>query len=222
MTHTLRSPHLQALFSKGRVKKYIKGEVVCSTDDTQSLVLVKSGYIKRYKIATDGTLGIQIMYGPEDIFSLTHMYRLLLGQTIYEGLEVFYYESMGDCEVLHIKPEAMVEAIKTEPALHLELFAEAGRHLKSCVHSIENISLDSAHIRVAHQILFLAQTFGIPETDGTVIQIPLTHQDLADLLSLTRETVTRAITELRHKKLLAEGRRLIVKDIDRLKQEAYP
>jgi CRP-like cAMP-binding protein len=139
MANQTRSPQLQALFHHGTTRRYDSGQLLGSTDQDNPLRLVVDGYIKRYMIRDDGSMGIQIIYGPQDVFSLTKIYNSVLGQSIYEGNETYYYSAITNTTVMTIDIETLVQVVATEPLVYKELFSEAGRHLKNCIHSLENI-----------------------------------------------------------------------------------
>jgi CRP-like cAMP-binding protein len=66
--------------------------------------------------------------------------------------------------------------------------------------------------RLLHELEGLAHDFGQPHPDGTRIDLPLTHADLAALVAGSRAKVSRAVTELRRVgKLDVEGRTFIVR-----------
>src|SRR5579862_3248146 len=98
MVLTHRSPRLYDLLSKGTLKQVSKGEPLSSSDEKQDVTMVVKGFIKRYLITNEGALGVQITYGPQDVFSLTLVYRELLGQSIYDGPEVYHYKALCDSE----------------------------------------------------------------------------------------------------------------------------
>ena len=183
--------------------------------------MVVKGYVKRYLILDNGSLGVQIIYGPQDMFSLTKTYDLLLGQSIYDGPEVYYYETMTDTQLYTLDAESFAQAVQKNPLLYKELFSEAGQHLKTCVHRIENISLGSTYVRVAHELLFCAKRFGIASPWGVKLTLPLTHQDIANIVGITRETVTKAIIRLRQDGLISDSRRISILDLKGLEQTAY-
>lgn len=216
-----RSPHLSTVLSSGKLLRYNKGETVTSTNDPNVVHMVMKGFIKRYNISNDGSLGVQIIYGPQDIFSLTKTFRVLKNFEIYEGPENYYYTAMCDAQVYAYDLTTLMQRVKTEPVLYEELFCEAGHHLKSCVNTLENISLRNSYARVAHELLFFAREFGVKTEKGMQITIPLTHQDIADVLGTTRETVTMAIVKLRAKNIIDNLRQITVLDIDKLAAEAY-
>jgi CRP/FNR family transcriptional regulator len=42
----------------------------------------------------------------------------------------------------------------------------------------------------------MGERFGVPDSRGTIIQVKLTHSDIANFASLSRETATRMINRL--------------------------
>jgi len=74
---------------------------------------------------------------------------------------------------------------------------------------------------VAHELLFQAHNFGESKNGGVELQIPLTHQDIASILSVTRETVSTCMVELRDKGLINTEGKIFIPDLIKLEREAY-
>jgi CRP-like cAMP-binding protein len=219
---SLGNHSLHELFLKnGKSTLVRKAQIVQSSDDTQLPRLVTKGYVKRYLIANDGSLGVQSIYGVGDIFSLTQLFKILLNQNIYPGPETYYYETMSEAEIYSLDIDFFVEAIKSDPALYKDLFSQSGRRLRSNIYRLENLTLSSSYKRVAHQLAFLARDYGQEVKEGICIKIPLTHLDIANILSITRETVSISIAQLRKNKLIKTGRNIIVPDLEKLEDEAH-
>jgi CRP-like cAMP-binding protein len=51
--------------------------------------------------------------------------------------------------------------------------------------------------------------------------MPISHQDLGDILGITRETVTNSMKNLRQKKLISTKKLIIVSSLENLEKEAY-
>jgi CRP-like cAMP-binding protein len=51
--------------------------------------------------------------------------------------------------------------------------------------------------------------------------IPLSSQDIADVLSLDSKEVTKHLSEMREKNLIRMGRYIIISNLERLKEEAH-
>jgi CRP-like cAMP-binding protein len=214
------SPLYQLLLDSGRSLKLPKGQVVSAYEESAPLNLIKSGYIKRYLITKDGSSSIQVIFGPGDLFPLTPVYKATYEMDIYSGPEQYYYESMTDIEIFSIKQSDLQAAISENPLIYKDLFYAAGLRLNSYIHRLESMSLRAANKKVAHQLVYLADIFGKPNESGVSIQVPLTHQNLADMLNLARETVSHIITRLQEKGLIEPAKNIIILDIDRLRREA--
>ena len=201
--------------------RFKKNQVIASTNDKDVMMMVVKGYVKRYLITDNGSLGVQIVYGPRDVFSLTKVFDLLMWQIIYDGPETYYYETMSDAQLYALDMTTFTEATQKDPLVYKDLFSEAGHHLKTCVHSIENISLGNTYARVAHELLFCAKEFGVAAPGGVKLALPLTHQDIADILGTTRETVSKAIIKLRDKGVIDDIRHYSDQNLKSLEQAAY-
>lgn len=211
------TPHLTTLLQSGSYYRRRKGQSIDLYQNKASVSQIREGYIKRYLISKDGTLGTQSMYGPGYFFPLTAAFIALLDQQIYHGDETYFYEAVTDVQIYTIDRATLAAAAETDPLIYKEVLYEAGRRLQSNIQLLENMSLKSAYARVAHQLTFLATQFGEPVDGGTRIQLPLTHQDLADMLSLNRETVSRAVGKLRDHELILPDTRIVIPDLDKLK-----
>jgi len=200
-----------------------KGHMVQSSDERYRSLLnvIKKGYIKRYSITNDGSLAVQAVYGPGDIFPLTLVFKSLVNQEVYQGPEIIYYQTMTNAEIYSIDVESLVEVSAKEPAIYRDLLTEAGVRTNSNIQRLENLSLKSSYRRTAHQLAYYAHQFGEKKNGNIRINLPLTHQDLADILSLTRETVSLNLHKLQQENLIKNGRNIVVVDLDKLEAEAY-
>ncbi len=57
--------------------------------------------------------------------------------------------------------------------------------------------------RLLGMLSLLAEQFGVPTDDGTLLDLRITHQQLAGALGITRPTVTRLLNILRRRRLLS-------------------
>jgi CRP/FNR family cyclic AMP-dependent transcriptional regulator len=220
--HSLKySPELVAILLKGRQYKIPKGQIIQSTEDRRVFNLLHTGHVKRYLISNDGSYGVQVIYGPGDVFPITLAYSAIFEREINSGPETYYYEAMTNCELYTIDEIALKEAVNKNPILYKDLFGVAGTRLHSTLHGLENLTLSNSYHRVAHEILYMAERFGQKGVSGIKISVPLTHQDIGDILSLTRETVSTSMVQLRKKNLIKTNKSILVPNIEALRDEAY-
>jgi CRP/FNR family transcriptional regulator len=70
------------------------------------------------------------------------------------------------------------------------------RRLTASQALIEDLMNDSVDLRLYRTLLEYAREFGRSEEGATVIDVPLTHQRIADMIGSNRVTVTRKLQEL--------------------------
>jgi CRP/FNR family transcriptional regulator, cyclic AMP receptor protein len=86
---------------------------------------------------------------------------------------------------------------------------------------LEALLFKSAPGKVAQLLVDLAHTHGRPLVDGTLIDYPITHQEIGSMIGTTRETVSYAFMDFRQRGLIAtRQRRTIVRDLERLVEAA--
>jgi CRP/FNR family transcriptional regulator len=69
--------------------------------------------------------------------------------------------------------------------------------LRDSISKIELLNFNSAAQRVKMLFMMMAETYGERTPAGTVLNIRLLHQDIADMVGLTRETVTRVLDRMK-------------------------
>jgi CRP-like cAMP-binding protein len=78
---------------------------------------------------------------------------------------------------------------------------------------IESLLSRSVESRVAEFLLDASERHGIPDSRGVLIAVRYTHQEIADYVGSTRETVTLTLGELRRRDVITfDHRRLVLLD----------
>lgn len=186
-------------------------------DEKKTVSYIKSGYVKRYHISKQGVIAVQSTYGPNIIFSLTATLDALLDTHTYLGDEQYHYEVVSPTEIYTLRIDALKAAAEANPLIYKEILSQTGKRIQSAIQYLENMALKDPYSRIAHILVYYAYRFGEKTEQGQRISIPLRQQDLADIMNLTRETVTRSMVKLRSKGLLAPGSVLVIPDMEALK-----
>lgn len=194
-----------------------KRQVVNALGDHTQLHLLVSGYVKRYLITKEGSKSTQVIYGPNDVFPMTPVFKAIYGMNLYRGIEEYYYEAKTDIVVHSISLTELLEALDKDPLLYKDLLFAAGVRFNTYISRLEDVSLRSSYWRIAHLLVFLADQFGEETSEGVLIKMPLQRQSIADILALTRETVTREMVKLEQKKLIKGQKSIVILDLEQLK-----
>ena len=82
---------------------------------------------------------------------------------------------------------------------------------------IEVLTLNHAESRVRFALYQLCQSRGVQTSRGVKIQLRITHQELAGLTGISRETATRALSNLQNEGLVkVETRRFLIPDPEKI------
>jgi CRP-like cAMP-binding protein len=211
---------LAKLIRSGSRIKLSKGEILFRSDDQQKLSIVDIGFIKRYMIKPDGSIGVQSIYQHYSVFPLSYVYKVVFDMNLSETDDEYYYEAMTDSEIYTLNHDIFVNELEARPELYKDLLRVSGKRLKANIHALENKALAVTYQKVAHQLHFMGLEYGIRTAAGVKIGISFTQQDLADILDATRETVSTCISQLRKKNVVVTFKgKFIIPDMENLLAE---
>lgn len=111
-----------------------------------------------------------------------------------------------------VSHEAMRQVLATlPPANALTLVSSSWRVLLRLVFDKCAALMSPLRDRVEGALELLAQDFGTPHPRGTLIDLPLTHHDVAQLAVASRANVSRCLSSMRREgRLDVEGRRFVL------------
>ena len=127
-------------------------------------------------------------------------------------------EAYEDCTLYSVSREEILRASQRNPELAIRLAQIAAERRRRLENRLRNLIFRTAHSRLAGLFLDLSEDFGVRASRGVIVNLKLTHKEMAALIGATRETVSFAVLDLRREGLiLTESRRVIILDSDRLR-----
>lgn len=106
------------------------------------------------------------------------------------------------------------------PACSHTLLRFLSQRLREANERIQSLALLSVRQRLAAQLVQLALREGESHSRGVLLPTHVNHRSLSAWLGASRESITRMMSELRSADLVeAEGRRMIIRDVERLRRE---
>lgn len=128
-------------------------------------------------------------------------------------------KALEDASIASFSSEIYAKFLMNHPAVTLKLLRMLGaRHLSMI--NMQILAGERVERRMAHILFKLATRVGRPEPGGTLITIPLSRQDLADMSCTTLETAIRIASRFQKEGMIMtrRGGYILVKDLDRLKE----
>ena len=130
-----------------------------------------------------------------------------------EARQRAYAEAVTDCVVTKV-PKIFVErAVRQEPRVAFKIMTLLELRLVQYEELVKCLLPRETEVRLANLLPILAQKFGDRRDGVVVIDLRLTHQDLAAMVASTRESVTKVLNEMRGRDLIeVEAGRITLKD----------
>jgi CRP-like cAMP-binding protein len=104
-------------------------------------------------------------------------------------------EALTDARLMLIAANTRARLLECT-ALATIIVEAVGGGVRDCRDDLAQFGCRPHTERLRLKIIQLARTYGKVGTDGLVLDLPLTHELLADMVGSTRETVTRSLTQL--------------------------
>lgn len=98
-------------------------------------------------------------------------------------------ETLTDCSIYKIPEAGFMEAMSADPEITLFIARELAHKLHVISVGFISISVDETKNRVARILLSTADIFGHKENGNIRIDLPITQQEIANLVNSTRLTV---------------------------------
>jgi CRP/FNR family nitrogen fixation transcriptional regulator len=164
--------------------------IVIEGEPSEYISLVISGVVRGFRSFENGTRSIVTFYLPTEFFGLTN-----------HPIHLLTVEAAADANILFFKRSALVSIAKRESRIANFLLTTTLAELRRTqAHSLL-ISRD-AKCRVASFLIDLSKRMRTQPW----LDLPMSHQDIADHLGLTIETVSRIITQMENSGLIVRGR----------------
>ncbi len=124
-------------------------------------------------------------------------------------------------EILAVRSEALGDLLAGEPELTRQLLRHAAELIVHMDERVKLLAFLDVSSRLAGTLLWLADRYGVATERGLEIPYWFTHQEMADLIGSTRETVTTILAEFKREGLVhARDHHFIVLDPGRLARRA--
>ncbi|WP_223432434.1 Crp/Fnr family transcriptional regulator [Pseudomonas sp. GL-B-26] len=101
---------------------------------------------------------------------------------------------LGHCTLLHIPQIALLTLLDVQPAYWRQLALLMSQKLRLTFINLEQLSLMPAAARLAHRLLMIAEGYGEIDPPRSVLQLP--QEQLASMLSLSRQTTNQILKDL--------------------------
>ncbi len=195
---------IQALARLTTRRRYPKDTVVFfENEQGDTLFMILEGRVRVTILGDDGREVILSVLSPGDFFGEI----ALLDNEPRSATAI----AAEDSELLLLQRNEFQGAMSENPSISGALIRVLTARLRRANHQISTLALLDVYGRVARVILDIAREEGRRLKDGRIAFRRATHQELANRIGTTRETVTRMLKDLERQGLITvDGREVVL------------
>ncbi len=192
-------PHVEMREIKRRQVVYLPG------DPGESVFFLVGGRVKCSKVSRDGKELTLSYRGAGQMFGE-------LGALDNSPREEMV-EAMKNAIMLEVPADLFCKLLRTNAELCFQFATMVGQRRRAMEKKLEHLAFGDVHAKLASLLLELGKDYGLATDIGVEIDLKITHQEMANLIGSTRETISTTLAQFKKKGLIhLSGRTVTLQD----------
>lgn len=189
-----------------------EGELLFKEGDVpKGLYMVKSGAVK---IVVNRPNARGRVSSPEFVVKIVGPGEFFGFKALVQGNNHgFLAKTIRPSEIQIFSKDAVTQALSGVNSVFRKLIIQTMQDLEHFEQTTQLHYLASVQERISHQILVLAERFGVMTPNGISLNLKLTRNELAQLAGTINESLSRHLTDLKNDGVIdLNGKEIIIKD----------
>ena len=203
----LTKDQIMSLGMQCAMNKYKKGDAVYFPGDSKNIYFLKIGSIKLSSHTEDGKEVIS------EVLTAGEIFGKYLGEGIQPQEEA---TALDEVMVCYMPFEKWREFVQINTALNVKIFKWVGFRIMRLERKLERLYFKDSKTKVIELLVDLSQRLGKKAGTDTLINVSLTHEEIAKLTDTGRQGVTTILNNLREDGVIDYDRNKIVIKGDRI------
>ncbi|MHA6528867.1 Crp/Fnr family transcriptional regulator [Paenibacillus sp. BAC0078] len=166
-------------------RKYAKGQaLILEEQPTDTLYIIQQGHVKLSKMTPQGKEQILHVLTTGDFFGELNIFNS-------EELSNFSAYALKDTSICMLTKTDMEQLIAENPDISYKLLKTVTKRLAHTENLAQSLATKDPEIRIAYMILELSDKYGKQRGGRIHIDLPLSREELANYVGVTRETISR-------------------------------
>ena len=188
--HGLSEAQRQSLLGIG--KRYLvpkAGFIFHAGAPCDYVYMIVSGRAKIYEMSPQGKEVIMWFCFAGELFGLTDVWA--------GGGRRVYARACCEVDLLRVERASFLRYLTAHPELSLQVIEILSQRMRLLGDMLLNLTTTDAPSRLAKLLSRLFQVYGQSRAGAVYIDMPLTHQEMADMIGCCRQTVTTTLGNLK-------------------------
>lgn len=164
-----------------------------------SIYILHRGRVKIFQLSAKGKETLLWFCAAGEIFGISELCR--------GGSRKVYAQACEDSEIVVIPRDAFKAFVAQRPDTALHVIEVLSYRLRNLSKIVEGLATTDVPQRVKMLLATLSERYGQRVGDSICIDIGITHQEMADMIGTTRQSVTSTLGELKRAGLVQQRRR---------------
>lgn len=202
---------LQELISQVELREIPRRQVIYLPGDPgEQVYFINGGRVKTSKVTRDGKELTLAYRGAGQIFGEL---AVIDGSPREEMAE-----AMKNAIITELPVDVFRELLLGDARLCFTFLSDVGKRRRQLETKLEHLVFKDVQAKLAALLLELGEEYGHETEDGVQIGLKITHQEMANLIGSTRETISLTLAQFKKRELLnMNGRTVVLLDQDGLK-----
>jgi len=169
----------------------------------EGLYFIKQGKVRLFKLNNDGKQFTSDILCEGNVFGEMNLIAL--------GTRDHYIEAIEESHICLMNKDRFESYLMERPRFMMNMIQVLSERIVQMSHLTQNLALGNLHDKILYVIKKLANQFGYSAHDAEFVRLDyaLSHQEIANLVSATREAVTVALQELVKEHVIQTGFRTV-------------
>lgn len=216
-TRSKYGDRIETLFKDAREKKYPKNQIIAyQGDHLTSIHQVKEGYVKAYTILDSGDTRTIFILSPGDIFPIAFSLTLDWGKYQLK----YFYQALTDTKLALLTSSSFQELLESDPRIVRAYMSYMSASNEAIMDQLEAMKRKTAKDKIFELLPYLVKKIGQRIRPHTYkLNLKLSHQEIADLSGITRETTTALLKKLEKEGVIKQYRNTWIIHLDSDEEE---
>lgn len=167
-----------------------------------TVYLLLEGRVKLSRLSDQGQECIQWFCFPGELFGFS--------EYTYNHDSGLYAQALTPVVLLQLSRQDFEQLVKAAPELGLIAIEQLSRRVRTLGDMLLHIASGNAQDRLINLLQRLSEIYGRPAEQKVNIDIHLTHQEIADMIGVCRQTVSTLMASMKKNGLISSNRQGIV------------
>lgn len=201
---------LQPLIDTSHNKRFSAGTIIYYPGEVplHAAILI-SGIVRVYGISKQGDEQVVTFHITGEFFPTSWIFKSSTST-------LFFYEALTDCEVAYVNREELLQFIHSTPKRTAAMLDYFSKSYSAALIRINALEQSLARDKLLHTLYFLSMRYGKKDNETVKIPFSLTHQEFANLVGVTRETVAMEMSKLKKQKIVSYNKQLYIVALPKL------